>query len=199
MATVPLPVAKSASGNIEAVPTVGVDASGNPVYGASSGASSAALPDGTNRSGTIPAAAVVTGAIAGTTLTVSAVTTPGLVVGALLTGPNVAANTYIESLGTGTGGAGTYTVSPSQTAASGTITVGGQPVLVSPGSALRQSLTLQNIFGADEWTSENGVRARPNVPGSFVLPTRQPMGVGTNKDIWLFGPPGATWTATEVP
>lgn len=70
------------------------------------------------------AAASVTGAIAGTTLTVSAVGSGTLALGQSLSGPNVAAGTKIVAFGTGTGGTGTYTVSPSQTAASGTITGG---------------------------------------------------------------------------
>lgn len=67
------------------------------------------------------AAAEVTGAIAATTLTVSAVASGALSVGDLITGANVSAGTYITALGTGTGGTGTYTVSVSQTAASATI------------------------------------------------------------------------------
>jgi len=63
----------------------------------------------------------VTGDIATTTLTVSAVTSGALYVGALITGANIAPGTYITAFGTGTGGTGTYTVSVSQTAASGEI------------------------------------------------------------------------------
>jgi len=65
---------------------------------------------------------IVTGAIATTTLTVSAVTQGVLAVGQRITGANVAPDTYITALGTGTGGTGTYTVNVSQTAASATIT-----------------------------------------------------------------------------
>lgn len=66
--------------------------------------------------------AVVTGAIAGTVLTVSAVTSGTLGVGSVLSGSGVTAGTTITALGTGTGGVGTYTVSVSQTAASTAIT-----------------------------------------------------------------------------
>ena len=57
-----------------------------------------------------------TGTIAGTTLTVSAVT-PGttLAVGRPVTGKRVLPGTYITAPGTGTGGAGTYTVNQAQT------------------------------------------------------------------------------------
>lgn len=81
--------------------------------------------DGTlrfNDSGSTFADAVVTGAISGATLTVSAVTSGTLVVGQKITGTGVTAETYITALGTGTGGTGTYTVSQSQTVSSTTIT-----------------------------------------------------------------------------
>ena len=66
--------------------------------------------------------AVVTGAISGTTLTVSAVTSGTLAIGQVLTGTGVTAGTTITALGTGTGGIGTYTVSATQTVTSTSIT-----------------------------------------------------------------------------
>jgi hypothetical protein len=71
--------------------------------------------------------AIVTGSIATTTLTVTAVTSGSLAIGTYITGTNVTAGTYIAQLGTGTGGAGTYVLNNSMTAASTTIT--GQPQL----------------------------------------------------------------------
>jgi len=69
--------------------------------------------------------AVVTGSISASTLTVTAVTSGALAVGQIITGTNVQYGTRITALGTGTGGAGTYTVSASgQTVASTTITAG---------------------------------------------------------------------------
>ena len=68
--------------------------------------------------------AVVTGSISGTTLTVTAVTNGVLAVGSFISGTGVTAGTYITALGSGTGGAGTYTVSASQTVSSTTITSG---------------------------------------------------------------------------
>jgi hypothetical protein len=68
------------------------------------------------------AAAVVTGSISGTTLTVTAVSSGTLAVGAYITGTGITAGTNITGLGTGTGGTGTYTVSASQTVSSTTIT-----------------------------------------------------------------------------
>jgi hypothetical protein len=69
----------------------------------------------------------VTGSIATTTLTVSAVGKGVLAVGMSITGPNIAPGTIITALGTGTGGTGTYTVNNSQTAASGAITAASVP------------------------------------------------------------------------
>lgn len=68
------------------------------------------------------AAGVVTGSIATTTLTVTAVTSGALSVGQTISGSGVTTGTKITALGTGTGGTGTYTVDTSQTASSTTIT-----------------------------------------------------------------------------
>jgi len=63
-----------------------------------------------------------TGSITATTLTVTAVTTGILYVGAVITGTGITAGTTITALGTGTGGIGNYTVSPSQSVGSTNIT-----------------------------------------------------------------------------
>jgi len=65
-----------------------------------------------------------TGAISGTTLTISASTSGQLSVGSIITGTGVTAGTTITAFGTGTGTTGTYTVSASQTVASTAITSG---------------------------------------------------------------------------
>jgi hypothetical protein len=67
------------------------------------------------------APAIVTGDITGTTLDVTAVTSGTLQIGQTLEGANVTNGTIITAFGTGSGGTGTYTVNPSQTAASDTI------------------------------------------------------------------------------
>lgn len=66
--------------------------------------------------------AVVTGSIAGTTMTVTAVSSGTLAIGQAVTGTGVAPGTFITGLGSGTGGTGTYTVSVSQTASSTSLT-----------------------------------------------------------------------------
>lgn len=64
-----------------------------------------------------------TGAISGTTLTISGSTGNGvLVIGSLISGTGVTAGTVVTGFGTGTGTTGTYVVSPSQTVSSTTIT-----------------------------------------------------------------------------
>lgn len=83
--------------------------------------------------GSIPVANTFTGAISGTTLTVSAVGS-GTVLGAgqTITGTNVDAVTSITGQLTGTaGGTGTYAVSISQTVASTTITASGGGLTVA--------------------------------------------------------------------
>ncbi len=64
----------------------------------------------------------VTGSISGTTLTVTAVTSGALYVGAVIEGVGITVGTTITTFVTGTGGAGDYTVSASQTVGSTTIT-----------------------------------------------------------------------------
>ena len=71
--------------------------------------------------------AVVTGAIAASVLTVTAVTSGTVRVGQILSGSGIAAGTYISSLGTGTGGTGTYNVLGDTTATSTTVTAVGNP------------------------------------------------------------------------
>lgn len=67
--------------------------------------------------------AVLTGSIAGTTLTVTSVTSGTIFVGAKITS-GAAAGTTVTALGTGTGGVGTYVVSISQTVVSSPLTIG---------------------------------------------------------------------------
>ena len=68
--------------------------------------------------------AVFTGAISGSTLTVSAVTSGALAIGQTVKGVGISAGTVITALGSGTGGTGTYTVSNAQTIASEAMTAG---------------------------------------------------------------------------
>lgn len=81
--------------------------------------------------------ASVIGAINGTTLNVTGVTSGTIELGQSVSGDGVSAGTYITALGTGTGGVGTYTVSVSQTVASTDISTtkdGASLWRVNPGS-----------------------------------------------------------------
>jgi hypothetical protein len=69
-----------------------------------------------------------TGSIAGVTLTVATATTGVLAIGSVLSGSGITTGTAITALGSGTGGIGTYTVSPSQSASSTSIT---SPVVIT--------------------------------------------------------------------
>ena len=69
----------------------------------------------------MPRAVSTASSIAGTTLTVGGTVTNNYYVGMGIDGTNVMPGTYITALGTGTGGAGTYTVNYSQTVAATTI------------------------------------------------------------------------------
>jgi hypothetical protein len=75
----------------------------------------------TTQINSVAAPAIFTGDITGTTLDVTSVASGTLQIGQTLEGANVTDGTIITAFGTGSGGTGTYTVSPSQTAASATI------------------------------------------------------------------------------
>lgn len=96
--------------------------------------------------------ASVTGSIATTTLTVTAVASGTLRIGSVLSGTGVTAGTTITAFGTGTGGTGTYTVSASQTVSSTTITAadsGGRNRLyiVKNGTTGAYTLTIRVVGG----------------------------------------------------
>ncbi len=65
--------------------------------------------------------AIFTGSISGTTLTVTAVASGTISINSPLRGPGITNGTYISSLGSGTGGVGTYTVNNSQSVANETM------------------------------------------------------------------------------
>lgn len=97
---------------------------------------------------TQPTQAVVTGSIATTTLTVSAVSSGTLAVGQTISGTGITAGTKISALGTGTGGVGTYTVNTSQTASSTTVTAKATAVVVSYDSVSGAFVITSGITGA---------------------------------------------------
>lgn len=90
-------------------------------------------------------AVVMTASIATTTLTVSAVASGTLAVGQTIDGTGVTAGTYITALGTGTGGAGTYTINNSQTVSSTTLYAGQSSNAVVTGSIATTTLTVTAV------------------------------------------------------
>jgi hypothetical protein len=87
--------------------------------------------------------AIVTGSISTTTLTVSVASIVGsLAIGQTLSGTNVTSGTQIISLGTGTGGTGTYFVSPSQSVESTTIGAVGKPYSITIGTVSSGAATI---------------------------------------------------------
>ena len=72
-----------------------------------------------------PGDGAFTATIAGATMAITAVASGSVAVGSILTGGDVVQGSTIIALGTGTGGVGTYTVTPAQTVASGPITSTG--------------------------------------------------------------------------
>lgn len=129
-------------------------------------------------------AAVCTGSIATTTLTVSAIASGTLLPGMVISGTGITVGTYIVTQLTGTtGGVGTYTVSVSQTVSSTTVT-GSLPSKITFDIAgiynIQFSVQLENQDNAqhdvDIWFSKNGT----NIPSSntvFTVPARKSAGI----------------------
>lgn len=117
------------------------------VTGTANGAATNTLNDTTKR---FDGTAQATGSITGFVLTLNAPAAGNVFkVGMVLSGTNVVAGTVITSFGTGSGGAGTYNVSISQTVGSTTITGTGDP-LVRVGDVVLYtntgSATTSNIY-----------------------------------------------------
>ena len=114
--------------------------------------------------------ATFTGSIAGTTLTVSGSPVGSVAPGQLLSGTGITAGTVIVSYGSGTGGAGTYTVSPSQTVSATAITAGG-----GVGSA---SITPITTTGSANSLLQTDASGLINVQG-FKIGGYQALGIST--------------------
>ena len=128
--------------------------------------------------------AVVTGTIASTTLTVTAVTSGRLRVGQTISGTGISAGTTITALGTGKGGTGTYTISASYTLSSPftiTGTFASASITANPasanlydnGSTANSSSVISNITIANTGGSSATVRitksARSGYHGDWVI------------------------------
>lgn len=165
--------------------------------------------------GVLPSTSVTfQGSIAGTTLTVSSVISGSLAVGQLITGTGVSASppgssaTYITALGTGTGGAGTYTVNISQTVSSTTMNAisgtGWGAASDTEVSGTRLRLWSSDNFGQDlvinprdaaiyYWSNASGLSTRAvllsSLPGASDVPTvsRQILVSDQDRKVIAFG------------
>lgn len=91
-----------------------------------------------------------TASISGTTMTVSGISSGFVAMGQVLTGTGVTGGTSITAFGSGTGGTGTYTVSPSQTVSSTSIS-GVQPYTLN----LSMSNVVVEPANSGTWTNGN--------------------------------------------
>jgi hypothetical protein len=114
---------------------------------ASTSFSSAAgiIQTGLNASPTTQAS--FTGSISGTVLTVSAISSGALAVGQTVQGTGITANSIITSLGTGTGGTGTYNLSQTSTVSSESMTTIPTPVAVTFDSVSGSFIITSGITG----------------------------------------------------
>lgn len=132
---------------------------------------------------------VFTGSISATTLTVSAVTDGVIRVGQAISGSGVTVGTTITAYGTGTGGAGTYTVSASQTVSSTTITSGDtfKIALYTSSATLNSSTT---VYSATNETSGTGYTA-----GGLALVN---LGVSLSGTTAYLSWDNATWGSSSI-
>jgi hypothetical protein len=135
--------------------------------------------------------AAITASIAGQVLTVTAVSAGVVRVGQTLSGSGVAPGTRIFSLGSGSGGIGTYNVDIAQTVASETMGL----EMIAPMQV--QALTgrdLQQIDGLNLQGTRRAIYIEGDIEG-IVRPTQQGGDLITTPDgsIWLVAMVLETW------
>jgi len=112
-----------------------------------------------------PIASGTASSISGTTLTVGGTIVSGFAVNTVIYGSGVEPNTYITALGSGTGGAGTYTVSISQTVSSTTIYAESAQTNriritdTDTSAAVNQPIGTLEFYGSDASTPGASVKA----------------------------------------
>jgi hypothetical protein len=139
---------------------------------------------------------VVTGSISGTTLTVSAVTSGTLAVGNNISGTGITAGTTITSLGTGTGGTGTYIVSASQTVASTTVTARSSTTL-TVSSVTSGALAVGQLIsgaGVTSGTTITAILTGSGGVGTYTISASQTVASTTVSAMQI----GTPFTATDV-
>ncbi len=120
--------------------------------------------------------AIVTASISGTTMTVSGVTSGSLVIGQTIVGTGVTDGTIITALGTGTGGAGTYTVSASQTVSSTTIYASNWSVLPATDGAFEGGGTVDIT---DNYFVYNKPESQLFAASDLLSPITDPLSFGS--------------------
>ena len=125
-----------------------------------------------------PAAAVFTGSVSSTTLTVTNVSSGTITIGQSLFGVGVTSETIITALGSGSGGTGTYTVNLSQTVASSSLS----------------SATVGARFTAAIGSTLTGV-AITGTSGQFTC-TASPILLETGQQVKISGTYGGTGSIT---
>ncbi len=133
--------------------------------------------------------AEITGAInngaslAGTTLNVTAVSSGTLKVGMRVIGQDIAADTFITALGSGSGGVGTYTVSVSQLISSTSIT------------ALTSITSFTSKTGPANFTGgiSGTTLTVSGVTGTIAI-GQKVSGIGVSTDTYITGGSGTSWT-----
>ncbi|MDE2096315.1 MAG: hypothetical protein KGL39_03650 [Patescibacteria group bacterium] len=98
-----------------------------------------------------------TGAISGTTLTISAVASGAVDLGQTIAGSGVTSGTTITAFGTGTGGVGNYTVSASQSVSSESMTTSPQTTYLS--TYYPDLLFAASMVEATGWMRDYGQQA----------------------------------------
>ena len=147
-------------------------------FGSGDGSTTFNLPNYVNRmpfGANAPTTASVTGTInngallAGTTLTVTAVGSGTLVIGQVITGTGITANTRITAQLTGTtGGVGTYTVNISQLVTSTTITANPWISNGSTGGAT-DGVVVSHTHTATSVVTDPGHNHAPTTPGNGFM------------------------------
>ena len=129
--------------------------------------------------------------ISDTTLTIGGTVTGCFGVGQLVSGSGVTAGTYITALGTGTGGAGTYTVNNSQTIGAATVTANLSATSMTVTSVtsgtlgLGATITGAGIAGGTTVTSFGTNSAQP----CKIVGTTLTIGVGSLSGYYGVGQP----------
>ena len=146
------------------------------------------------RASTADTASGTASSISGTTLTVGGTVTGTFAVGDRLFGAGVEPNTFITALGTGTGGAGTYTISNSQTVSSGTIRAVGGGLNTLRFTDTDTTVQTSQPIGTLEWYGSDSSTPGAGVKGYIAVVNEDT----TPDTAMIFGTSGSTASTQAV-